>query len=141
LDDDNDESIDNDEEEEMLTKMMSGQMYLTPLDVLKHFEKIWSNEREVLAIYLATLRPPHQSITNVHNNPISLFFFEVLPVLPSKFRPVLSFNDQKFENPKTVRYSSIIQDNQLMRELLLLKDKLSSDVPTTNNVKESYSLI
>jgi len=67
---------------------MSSQMYLTPLDVLKHFEKIWTNEREVLAIYLATLRSSHQGILNNHNNPISLFFFEVLPVLPSKFRPV-----------------------------------------------------
>jgi DNA-directed RNA polymerase beta' subunit len=63
-------------------------MYLTPLDVLKHFEKIWMNEREVLGIYLATLKSSNQSHTNVHNNPISLFFFEVLPVLPSKFRPV-----------------------------------------------------
>ena len=88
--DPNDESIENDEEDEeaMLTKMMSSQMYLTPLDVLKHFEKLWTNEREVLAFYLSTLRSPHHSITNVHNNPISLFFFEVLPVLPSKFRPV-----------------------------------------------------
>jgi hypothetical protein len=137
--------------------MMSSQMYLTPLDVLKHFEKIWTNEKEVLSIYLATLRSPNQSITHVHNNPISLFFFEVLPVLPSKFRPVcwiilkkltsnlfvfflkvLSFNDQKFENPKTVRYSSIIQDNQLIKELLLLKDKQTSDVPTTNTVRFSF---
>jgi len=91
--DDNDESKNNDDDEdeddeEMVTKMMSSQMYLTPLDVLKHFEKIWANEREVLAIYLATLRSSHQSITNIPNNPISLFFFEVLPVLPSKFRPV-----------------------------------------------------
>lgn len=85
--DNNDESINN-EEEEMLTKMMSNQMYLTPLDVLKHLEKIWMNEKEVLGIYLATLRSPHNLITNVYNDPISLFFFEVLPVLPSKFRPV-----------------------------------------------------
>jgi DNA-directed RNA polymerase I subunit RPA1 len=63
-------------------------MYLTPLDVLKHFEKIWTNEKEVLGIYLATLKSSEQSLINVHNNPISLFFFEVLPVLPSKFRPV-----------------------------------------------------
>jgi DNA-directed RNA polymerase I subunit RPA1 len=87
-----DESIaddnDDDDEEEMLTKMMSSQMYLTPLDVLKHLEKIWTNEKEVLAFYLATLRSPHDSTTSIHNNPISLFFFEVLPVLPSKFRPV-----------------------------------------------------
>ena len=67
---------------------MSSQMYLTPLDVLKHLEKIWTNEREVLGIYLATLKSSNQALTNVHNNPISLFFFEVLPVLPSKFRPV-----------------------------------------------------
>ncbi|CAF5115335.1 unnamed protein product, partial [Rotaria sp. Silwood1] len=87
----NDETIDDndddDDKEEMLSKMMSSQMYLTPLDVLKHLEKIWTNEKEVLAIYLATLRSSHHSITHVHNNPISLFFFEVLPVLPSKFRP------------------------------------------------------
>ncbi|CAF1235167.1 unnamed protein product [Rotaria sordida] len=134
----NDESKDNDDEEEMLTKMMSSQMYLTPLDVLKHFEKIWTNEKEVLGIYLATLRSPHHSITHIHNNPISLFFFEVLPVLPSKFRPVLSFNDQKFENPKTVRYSTIIQDNQYMKELLLLKDKQTTDIPTSTTVRYFY---
>ncbi|CAF4134244.1 unnamed protein product [Rotaria sordida] len=78
---DNDESIDNDEVE-MLTKMMSSQMYLTRLDLLKDLEKIWTNEKEVVAIYLA-----------------------ILPVLPSKFRSVLSFNDQIFENPKTNRSS------------------------------------
>jgi len=54
------------------------------------------------------------------------------------FLKVLSFNDQKFENPKTVRYSSIIQDNQLIKELLLLKDKQTSDVPTTNTVRFSF---
>ena len=83
----NNELID-DNEEEILTKMMSSQMYLTPLDVLEHLEKIWNNEKEVLAIYLATLRSSYHSITNINNHPISLFFFEVLPVLPSKFRPV-----------------------------------------------------
>ncbi|CAF1124966.1 unnamed protein product [Adineta ricciae] len=132
----NEENID-DNEEEMVTKMMSSQMYLTPLDVLKHMEKTWANEKEVLSMYLATLRSSNQSIPNTHNNPISLFFFEVLPVLPSKFRPVLSFNDQKFENPKTVRYSTIIQDNQLIKELLLLKDKQTSDTPASNNNRSS----
>ena len=85
--DENEENVD-DNEEEVVTKMMSSQMYLTPLDVLKHLEKVWANEKEVLSMYLATLRSSHQSIPNTHNNPISLFFFEVLPVLPSKFRPV-----------------------------------------------------
>ncbi|CAF1333847.1 unnamed protein product [Rotaria sordida] len=82
----NDESIDNvDDQEEMLTKIMFSQMYLTPLDVLKHLEKIWINEREVLASYLPTLRSSNHSIMIVHNNLISSFFFEVSPVLPSKF--------------------------------------------------------
>ena len=70
--------------------MMSGQIYLTPLDVLKHFELLWNNEKAVLEIYLATLQSSEHSLSNVPNNPISLFFFEVLPVLPSKFRPVSS---------------------------------------------------
>ncbi|CAF1451851.1 unnamed protein product [Rotaria sordida] len=123
---DNDESIDNDEEE-MLTKMMSSQMYLTRLDVLKDLEKIWTNEKEVLAIYLATLRSSHHSIRHVHNNSISLFFFQVL-----------SFNSQKFENPKTVRYSTIIQDNQYMKEILLLKDKQTTDISTSTTLRYFY---
>ncbi|CAF1240501.1 unnamed protein product [Rotaria sordida] len=55
----------------MLTKMMSSQMYLTPLDLLKHFEKIWRNKKEVVAIYLASLRSSDHSIRHVHNNPIN----------------------------------------------------------------------
>ncbi|CAF2377845.1 unnamed protein product [Rotaria sp. Silwood2] len=126
--------MNNNDDEEMLTEMMSSQMYLTPLGVLKHFEKIWTNEKEVLTIYLAALRSPQHSITHVRNNPISLFFFEVLPGSPSKFRPVLSFNNQKFENPKTVRYSTIIQDSQLMKELLLMKDKKTTDTSASTTV-------
>lgn len=71
----NDDTID-DQNEEMMTKMMSSQMYLAPLDALKDPEQIWSNEKEVLAVYLATLHSAHHSITQIHNNPISLFFFE-----------------------------------------------------------------
>lgn len=85
-----DETIDENDEE-MITKMMSSQMYLTPLDVLKHLEQIWSNEKEVLGLYLANLRSSHHLNNAIPNNPISLFFFEVLPVLPSKFRPVKFF--------------------------------------------------
>ncbi|CAF3695030.1 unnamed protein product [Rotaria sp. Silwood1] len=92
---DNDESIDNDEEE-MLTKMMFSQMYLTPLDVLKHLEKIWTNEKEVLAIYLATLRSSHHSITHVHNNPMSLFFFENRSSLTNTLHGVT--NEEKLNN-------------------------------------------
>ena len=117
-DDDDEEAIEN--TEEFLVKMLTSQISLTPLDVLKHFELIWKNEKEVLSISLATRRSPQHWSTNIQNNLINLFFFEVLP---SKFRPVLSFNDQKFENPKTMRYPSIIQDKQLIKELLSLKDK------------------
>ena len=46
----------------------------------------------------------------------------------------MAFNDQKFENPKTIRYSSIIQDNQLLKELLLLKDKQATDTPTRSSL-------
>lgn len=86
-----DEEKTEEQDEEIMTKIMSSQMYLTPLDVLKHLEKIWMNEKQVLADYLATLRSAIHSLTDVHNDPISLFFFEVLPVLPSKFRPVCFF--------------------------------------------------
>lgn len=62
-------------------------------------------------------------------------------LLTDSFGQVLSFNDQKFENPKTVRYSSIIQDNQLMKELLLLKEKQTTDAPTPNNVGDIALLL
>lgn len=40
--------------------------------------------------------------------------------------------------PQTVRYSSIIQDKQLIKELLLLlKDKQATDTPTLNQLPRS----
>ncbi|CAF1544587.1 unnamed protein product [Rotaria sordida] len=80
----------------MLTKMMSSQMYLTRLDVLKDLEKIWTNEKEVLAIYLATLRSSHHSIRHVHNNSISLFFFQNRSSLTNTLRGVT--NEEKLNN-------------------------------------------
>ncbi|CAF0946490.1 unnamed protein product [Didymodactylos carnosus] len=134
-----------DDKESVLTSIneevskMSGQLYMTPLEVLKQLDKIWLNEKELLGMYLSNLRP--QLTTTSTNNPMSLFFFESLPVIPSKFRPVLMFNDQKFENPKTLRYSSIVEDNQLMKELLTLKnqapDITATPPPTTSSHRSS----
>ncbi|CAF4059710.1 unnamed protein product [Rotaria sordida] len=123
----------------MLTKMMSSQMYLTRLDLLKHLEKISTNEKEVLAIYLATLRSSHHSITHVHNNPISLFFFEIFYLFYLQ-NLVLFYHlmINKFENPKRVRYSAIIQDNQYIKELLLLKDKQTTDISTSTTLRYFY---
>ncbi|CAF4673163.1 unnamed protein product, partial [Rotaria sp. Silwood2] len=39
----------------------------------------------------------------------------------------------------TVRYSSIIQDNQLIKELLLLKDKQTTDASTSNTSRSSLT--
>lgn len=128
---------DGDEEEEMSTTLMTSQMYLTPLDVLKHLDKLWANEKEVLAIYLATLRSHDHSKLNTPNNPINLFFFEVLPVLPSKFRPVSAVACE--DNVCTSTSLSSRSCHSTIRNLRILKQFDTRRLFKTINWSRSFS--
>ncbi|XP_022089266.1 DNA-directed RNA polymerase I subunit RPA1-like [Acanthaster planci] len=47
-----------------------------------------------------------------------LFFLDVIPVIPSKFRPITGVMEKKFDNPQTANLAKVLKDCQTLRVLL-----------------------
>ena len=77
-DDDDDEDDDDDDDE-----LVSGkQIYVTSADVRDHLRQVWQKDQQVLRCLF------HFLSDSGSEYPTDAFFIEVVPVPPSKFRPV-----------------------------------------------------
>ena len=63
------------------------QMFLTPIEVKEHIIKVWGNDGDFLSELLGGYPTP-KAKRRVADT--SMFFIDVLPVAPSRFRPVRS---------------------------------------------------
>ena len=72
---------DTDEEVKKLTQ----QTFLTPLEVKKHVTQIWENYHEFLNVLLGAYPSP---TAKRKCSSADMFFLEIFPVPPSRFRPV-----------------------------------------------------
>lgn len=104
---------------------LSDQIYLTPVEIQKHLRLLVENERETL-IHLLGKSVNEETLSN--ENIFEMFFFECVPVPPSRFRPISTLKDQKFENARTTQLSKLIQDNMVLKETLteILNDEKGS---------------
>ncbi|XP_038067709.1 DNA-directed RNA polymerase I subunit RPA1-like [Patiria miniata] len=55
---------------------------------------------------------------DIKHSAADLFFLDLLPVIPSKFRPVRILKDRKYDNPQTANLSKVLKDCQTLRLLL-----------------------
>nr|XP_039269358.1 DNA-directed RNA polymerase I subunit RPA1-like [Styela clava] len=113
------------------------QYYMTPIVAREHISELWNNDRELLAniygaFHDASFSDKKHSATDLTNpesgdllktpersSAIDVLFLTVIPVPPSKYRPVMAVNGKKFENPQTAIYSKIILDCILLRTLMV----------------------
>lgn len=75
------------EEEEFQKEMLSlmeGQVYITQAEIRKDLHQLWANDGPFLKSLIGAL-DVSQSYTQ---QPFDVFFVDVIPVIPSKFRPV-----------------------------------------------------
>ena len=72
---------DSDEEVKKLTQ----QTFLTPLEVKKHVTQIWETYHEFLNVLLGAYPSP---TAKRKCSSADMFFLEIFPVPPSRFRPV-----------------------------------------------------
>ncbi|XP_033636533.1 DNA-directed RNA polymerase I subunit RPA1-like [Asterias rubens] len=66
--------------------------------------------------------------------PTDLMFLDLLPVIPSKFRPVTGVMDKKFDNPQSANLAKVIKDCQTLR---LLLRHMGEPVKEVNQEKET----
>lgn len=66
------------------------QSYLSPMDVRDHFRELWSNDRVLMdALFRCTSRTAAlREVEKEDSSPADMFFLDVVPVPPSRFRPV-----------------------------------------------------
>ncbi|ELU12458.1 hypothetical protein CAPTEDRAFT_154177 [Capitella teleta] len=85
------------EVEKEVASLMDSQVYLTQTDVRKHLQQLWVNDSEFLRKLIGALDVCSKDV----DNPFDVFFIEVLPVIPTKFRPVSFMGEKKFESGQT----------------------------------------
>lgn len=109
-----DANIEEDEDESQKLEALTGQSYLTPVEVRKHVKLLIENEKEVIMFLLG--KSDADIACGLDQS--ELFFFDCLAVPPSRYRPISQFKDQKFENFQTAQLSKLVQQNILLREAL-----------------------
>lgn len=113
--------------------------YVTPLEVLTHFQYLWQNEEEIVNIIWTSALSPPVVMKETQNEGYRIFFLFVLPIPPNKFRPankvcakyiMLSFfvsslwisqvNGMLTDHAQNFYYTKVLQ---LSRQLLGMADK------------------
>jgi DNA-directed RNA polymerase I subunit RPA1 len=111
----NEAVLQSDSEEDRKLNNLSQQTYLTPIEARKHLKKLTANEPETIA-YLLGLDTNVEQVESAVSN---LFFFDTVAVPPSKYRPISQFKEQRFENTQTAQLSKLVQQNHLIKEMLI----------------------
>ncbi|XP_069127871.1 DNA-directed RNA polymerase I subunit RPA1-like [Argopecten irradians] len=105
-------------EEETVKFDSSEQTYISPSQARDHLRLLWKQDKVILK-YL------FHSLSKTADDSPDIFFLQVIPVPPSRFRPVSMMNGRKFENPQTANLCSLLKDASNMRQLLEVIDRKS----------------
>ncbi|CAB3992022.1 DNA-directed RNA polymerase I subunit RPA1, partial [Paramuricea clavata] len=88
------------------------QTYITPLEVQEHLRRVWENEEVLLNTLLGSY--PSPTATKRKSSP-QMFFLNVVPVPPSRFRPLSVMGDKKFDNPQSANLTKVLEDCQVLQ--------------------------
>lgn len=88
-----------------------GSKLITPLHILEHFRLLFQNESSLTGYMYGGITKPNQI------DPV-MFFYEVIPVPPNRFRPAALLNGEAMENSQTIQLSNILKTIQTTRGLL-----------------------
>ncbi|KAI9026955.1 hypothetical protein DFJ74DRAFT_704381 [Hyaloraphidium curvatum] len=91
----------------------TGDRYLTPLEIKAHMELLWSKETMILDLVFGHTDPR----TLEKKSDPSIFFFELIPVAPTKFRPASKMGDQTYDHPQNTNLTKILKANVLLADL------------------------
>ncbi|XP_074641048.1 DNA-directed RNA polymerase I subunit RPA1-like [Tubulanus polymorphus] len=94
---------------------ISDHTYITPTEARDHLREVWKNDGEMLKLLYGSLNNKSENT----DCPIDIFFVEVLPVPPNRFRPVTIMGDKKFESGQTANYAKVIESAVVAKTILM----------------------
>ncbi|XP_033736783.1 DNA-directed RNA polymerase I subunit RPA1-like [Pecten maximus] len=104
------------EDRSSLTFDSIEQTYISPSQARDHLRLLWKQDRVIL-------KNLFHSLAKAADDSPDIFFLQVIPVPPSRFRPISMMNGRKFENPQTANLCSLLVDASHMRQLLEVIEK------------------
>ncbi|KAL1129002.1 hypothetical protein AAG570_013534 [Ranatra chinensis] len=106
-----------------------SQVFLTPSESKKYFQKLWENDSQFLIAFAPLLG------TTCEANPTDLFFMTVIPVTPTNCRPTNFVNGTLVEHPSNNIYKAILNDCIVMRNLICVINKVNFNSAPTDELK------
>lgn len=99
--------------------LQQGKIHFSHRD---HFRLVWKNDKEIFGHLYPVLRKTKLE------NPSDVFFLEVIPVIPPKFRPINKVNGQVQENGQTSVLRKIVTDTYIVKTALWAYKKNSIEI-------------
>jgi DNA-directed RNA polymerase I subunit RPA1 len=97
-----------------------------------HLREVWKNDRELFGELYPVLK------TVNCENPTDIFFLEVIPVIPPKFRPMNAVNGTAVENGHTGMLKKIFEDAYMIRPILDRVNKDKEGKEQDDKIKDQY---
>ena len=80
-----------------------SEIYVSPVKVMNILKKLWCNESEIMNL--------------LYGDSPQMFFFQVIAVSPSKFRPISKMGDMMFEHAQNTYLVEILKNNIMIRDI------------------------
>ncbi|KAF9107262.1 hypothetical protein BGX29_006781 [Mortierella sp. GBA35] len=106
--------VDSDDEDAM--ELKDNNKFLTSLHIQSTLKKLFTVEQKMCALLYGANGP---QMHKKNNGPVSsaIFFLEILPVAPTRFRPASVMGDKLFENPQNEHLGKILNTCERIRDL------------------------
>jgi DNA-directed RNA polymerase I subunit RPA1 len=117
-------------------------LLLLPVQVAAHLYMMWEENSEILDLMYGTFDSKVQKRVSSPD----VFFIEVVPVPPNKFRPMSKMGDMTYEHPQNTHLSQIIKDKMRISDLLEQEKRALEvldpvqDPKTYDNTKKDFAL-
>lgn len=88
--------------------------FITPLSVQALLMRLWKNEQRIMDLLFSS--------DGKKTSP-DMFFLHIVPVTPTRFRPVSKMNGKLFEHPQNIYLTDIIKANISIQDIQSIEDK------------------
>lgn len=152
VDDDSDDSDREDAESEdevdlddIGSRQAQKERIVTPREVRAHLRLVFKNESPIVSLLYSPHGPLATGSTSVPVASTSsrypkaspdIFFFDVIAVPPTRFRPAATMGDQVFENPQNSLLNGVLRQTFVVRDLNVALEVANAEALEENGVSE-----
>ena len=118
------------------SKQADGEIYMTPIKAKAHLAKLWEKESKILNLLYGS------NGSKKRESSPDMFFFHVMAVSPTKFRPISKMGDMMFEHPQNIYLVDIIKSNLMIIDIKMQEQAwLVSNAGADKKVKDEKSSV